>query len=176
MSINLEQEKQRSLSTQEIYEIIDFAVQAAEDNGFINTFVFERALYLFAAIRLQEDRKDEIAELITESPNKAWDALLEDGTIEQLLSDYKLDLDILADAGAQWIKDYTEYAHSARGLLDEVKTFSGDIVEGAVNQLKQYTDNDSIQRVIDTANSWGLNNNIELSNRKYTSENSLFNL
>ena len=59
MSINLDVEKQRKLSTQDMYDILHFAAQSAEDNGFVNSFVFERALLrlfyiLTAKMKLQK--------------------------------------------------------------------------------------------------------------------------
>jgi hypothetical protein len=63
--INLETEKSLALDAQERYDIISFAMDAADDNGFINSFVFERALYCYAAIMLYPEHKEELAELAT---------------------------------------------------------------------------------------------------------------
>jgi hypothetical protein len=40
-------------------------MDAADDNGFINSFIFERALYCYAAIMLYPEHKEELAELAT---------------------------------------------------------------------------------------------------------------
>ena len=46
MTINLDQEKDLQLTAQEVYDILDLAVQAADDNGFVSEYVYERAIYL----------------------------------------------------------------------------------------------------------------------------------
>lgn len=159
MSINLDLEKICKLSCMEQYEIMDFAMQAAEDNGFINSFIFERALYLYAAIVLFQERKEEIAAAIAESLPQAWTKFVEDGTIEQLINDYPDDMNMLADNAQRWYDEYVTYAHSARGLLDTIKIFSGDIVESAANRLVNSTDGD-ISKILDIADSWGMNRNL----------------
>ena len=58
--INLEIEKTLTFSAQDRYDIISFAMDAADDNGFINSFVFERALYCYAFMMLRPERKDEL--------------------------------------------------------------------------------------------------------------------
>lgn len=62
--INLETEKSLALDAQERYDIISFAMDAADDNGFINSFVFERALYCYAAIMLYPEIAEELSEKV----------------------------------------------------------------------------------------------------------------
>ena len=45
--IDFEKEKSLALDAQERYDIIAFAMDAADDDGFINSFIFERALCCF---------------------------------------------------------------------------------------------------------------------------------
>jgi hypothetical protein len=63
--INLETEKSLALNAQERYDIISLAMDAADDNGFINSFIFERALYCYAAIILYPELREELSELAT---------------------------------------------------------------------------------------------------------------
>lgn len=157
--MDLAVEKTKTLSTQEVYEIIDFAVQAAEDNGFLNSFVFERALYCFAAMRFYPERVEEIAGMMEDqSPLVAWDTLLEDGTVDKMLEENSVDLENLAQNGQVWFEEFNEYAHSARGLLNTIQDFSGDIVRQAAEQLKAASDNQQFQEVKAIAESWGMNN------------------
>ena len=158
MAINLTEEKERKLTTQDMYDILHFAVQSAEDNGFVNSFIFERALYEYAAIILFPDRKEEIGRMVAENINNAWDALVQDGTIDKLLDDYSLDMHILADEGNIWLEEYTKYLHSARGLLNTFQMFSGDIVNAAVERFKTVSDDANVQQVLDIADRWGMNN------------------
>ena len=151
-------EKEKTLSTQEMYEILDFAVQAAEDNGFINSFVFVRAMYMYAAIRLYEDRREELQQMINSDLLGSWDELVKDGTIENMNKEFYVDMNLLADYGQVWMDEFTAYAHSARGLLNTIQEFSADIVEQATQRLSSVVSNDDVKKVTDIAQEWGLNN------------------
>ena len=153
-------EKEKTLSTQEMYEILDFAVQAAEDTGFINSFVFVRAMYMYAAIRLYEDRREELQQMINSDLLGSWDELVKDGTIENMNKDFYVDMNLLADYGQVWMDEFTAYAHSARGLLNTIQEFSADIVEQATQRLSSVVSNDDVKKVTDIAQEWGLNNDV----------------
>ena len=92
MAIQLDAEKKRKLSTQDMYDILHFAAQSAEDNGFINQFVYERALYAYAAVILYPDRKQELAAAISNNILDAWDVLIKDGTVENMDKDFSIDM------------------------------------------------------------------------------------
>lgn len=158
MAIDLKIEKELKLSPQEVYDICDFAVQASYDDGFMNSYIFERALYVFAAIRLYEDQADEVTALAAENMNSAWKFLLENNIIEEMCAQYATECDYIATIGEQWFNDYTTYAHSARGLLNTIQTFTGDIVTKAANQFKDLNNGSGIQEVLDISDKWGLNN------------------
>ena len=169
MAINLNEHKTLCLSAQERYDIIDFATQAAEDNGFMNSFIFERALWLFAAIRLCEDRRSEITTLVADDLLNAWDTLLADGTIEDMVANFERELDVLAEEGRIWLEEYTAYAHSARGLLSTLQQFSGDIVKNAAQQFQNMQANGDLQQVFDIASNWGMNNGqVDISESLFT--------
>lgn len=161
MNFDIEKELSRKLSTQDMYDIISFAVDAAMDNGFVNSFVFGRALYLYAAIVLNQSRKEEISHMVAENINDAWDALIEDGTIEDLANTYSMEMEMLAEQGEIWLKEFTGYAHSARGLLSTIQEFSGDIVASAAEQLKKASQEAGVTDVLRIADEWGMNNTIE---------------
>lgn len=161
MNFDLNLEKTRRLSTQDMYDIISFAVDSAVDNGFVNSFIFGRALYLYAAIILVPDRKDEIAHAVAENINTAWDTFIADGTIEDIANEYSVELEALAEQAETWLDEFTAYTHSARGLLNTIQEFSGDIVQAAVNQLKQASSESGVQEVLNIADRWGMNNTIE---------------
>lgn len=158
MAIDLNQEKQRHLSTQEMYDILHFAAQSAEDNGFVNSFVFNRALFEYAAIILYPDRKEEIGALVSANINDAWDSLVADGTIDDMLDNYSLDMEMLGDEGNIWLEEFTKYLHSARGLLNSFQMFSGDIVGAAVERFKSAASDGNAQQILEFADKWGMNN------------------
>jgi hypothetical protein len=157
--MNLDIEKERKISSRDVYEVIDFAMQSAEDNGFINNFIFERALYCYTAMLLLPEEQEGIAAQMSTSPLEAWDYMLEKGIVDKLLADYAEECDYIAEYASAWNKEYTEYSNSARGLLAVAQHFSGDIVENAAQMLGKAQNPDSdIQKTISIANDWGMTN------------------
>lgn len=154
--INLDVEKNRALSTKQICQIEDFAIQSANDGGFLNSYIFERALYVYAAILLLEDKKEDIRAKVTDEGDicAAFDYLISSGLLEQMVQDYPSDIEMLLQVGEQWLKEVETYEHSARGLLDTISTLSGDIVQSAVNQLTQTADG-NVNIIQQFAEQWG---------------------
>ena len=154
-------ETTRTLTSQDIYDIIHFSAQSAEDNGFVNQYVFERALYAYAAIILYPDRKEEIGRMVSNNILDAWDALVSDGTTSDMEKNFSSDIKILGEVGSVWLDDYIKYLQSARGILSSFQEFSGDIIQTAVEKFKTVSDEVGANQVLEIANNWGMNNNPE---------------
>ena len=158
MITDLQQEMNRTLTTEQVTMILDFSIQAAEDNGFISSYIFQRAMYVFAAIILYPDRKEEISELIGADNDirLIWDVLIKDGTAAKMNEEFKNDMIYLGNVGEDWYKEYVAYAHSARGILSVVSDFSGDIVNAAAKKLQETVGSEygNLMKIADT---WGLN-------------------
>jgi hypothetical protein len=161
MAILFETETAKKLTSQDMYDIIHFAAQSAEDNGFVNQFVFERALYAYAAIILYPNRKEELGRIVSDNILDAWDALLADGTIADMNENFAVDMDALGRIGSVWLDDYIKYLQSARGILSSFQEFSGDIIQTAVEKFKTVSDEVGANQVLEIANNWGMNNNPE---------------
>lgn len=157
--INLEIEKTLTFSAQDRYDIISFAMDAADDNGFINSFVFERALYCYAFMMLRPERKDELAPIAAENILTCWNKLIEDNSIKEMIDDYEEEINLLAAEGQVWFEEYSDWAHSARGILDTVQMFSGDIVQNAANMLRNTAEETGVNEILDVANDWGMTRN-----------------
>lgn len=151
-------ETTRKLTSQDIYDIIHFSAQSAEDNGFVNQYVFERALYVYAAIILYPDRKEEIGRMVSNNILDAWDALVSDGTTSDMEKNFSSDIKILGEVGSVWLDDYIKYLQSARGIFSTFQTFSGDIVESTVNRFKDAFNESDAKTVLEIADKWGMNN------------------
>ena len=151
-------ETTRKLTSQDIYDIIHFSAQSAEDNGFVNQYVFERALYAYAAIILYPDRKEEIGRMVSNNILDAWDALVSDGTTSDMEKNFSSDIKILGEVGSVWLDDYIKYLQSARGIFSTFQTFSGDIVESTVNRFKDTFNESDAKTVLEIADKWGMNN------------------
>lgn len=159
MAIQLDAEKKRKLSTQDMYDILHFAAQSAEDNGFINQFVYERALYAYAAVILYPDRKQELAAAISNNILDAWDVLIEDGTVENMDKDFSIDMEELARNGSIWLTDYSGYLQSLRGVFSSFQIFSNDMVDSAVKRFKNTFNDNKAEEVLNILDKWGMNNN-----------------
>lgn len=160
--INLDYEKEKKLSTQDICDILTFAIDNSQSQqGFVNSFVFNRAIYLYAAIILYPDRKEEIASAISENLFDAWDALVEDSTIEKMLNEFEQDLDNLCDIGERWFKDYIDYAHSIQAALSELQLFSGDFLNKMSSNFSQQIIDSGVPQVFDIAEKWGMGNSLD---------------
>jgi hypothetical protein len=174
MAIDLNQEKKRFLSTQDMYDIISFSVAAAEDNGFMNSFILNRALYEYAAIMIHPELKEKYGDMIAENINKAWDAMLEDEIFDELGEEYATDMEMLAENGRIWVNEYTRYSHSVRGLLNNMQLISGDILDVAAQKLKTTVQEEKVDDILGIAKSWGMDNVIEMDRTKPVSEDSVF--
>ena len=175
--INLDLEKTLALDAQERYDVISFAVDAADDNGFINSFILERALYVYAAIMLYPEKKDEVSSLIVNNLISAWNALLNDGTIQEMQEKFKPTIDVLAEEAQIWCDEYADWAHSARGILDLVQQFTGNFVENAASRLQTTAEETGVNNIIDIANEWGMGRDALASHtekEKEIDEESLF--
>ncbi len=172
--IDLEYEKNRKLSTQDMYDIVSFAADASYDNGFLNEFIFERALYVFSAIVFYSEDKEELVSVAAKNINDAWDKIVEEGILDKMKDEYEIDLDKIADIGKIWFEDYREYTLSARGLLNNLQEFSGDIIKNAMNQLKKTSQEEGISQVLELADKWGMNNGIGTPEEKLDMPGSVF--
>lgn len=154
-------EKDIRLTMEQVCIIEDFAAQAANDGGFMNSYVFERALLVFAAIVLYPDRKDEINSMIGEGYDirLAYQTLLESGLLEEMSKDYEGELEYLVTIGETWFQEVKEFEQSARGLLNTISDLSGDIVSQAASKLQAVASGD-VKFVEEFADKWGLNNTL----------------
>ena len=161
MITDLQQEMNRTLTTEQVTMILDFSIQAAEDNGFISSYIFQRAMYVFAAIILYPDRKEEISELIGADNDirLIWDVLIKDGTAAKMNEEFANDMIYLGNVGEDWYREYVAYAHSARGILATVSNFSSSIVDVAASKLKEVGDS-SLADVINIAKTWGMDRDL----------------
>ena len=159
MNINLDQEKNLNLTAQEIYDILDLAIQAAEDDGFISEYVYNRAICLYSVIALYPDLKKEIAKIISEhNPLFAWNYCLDKDYIQALFNEHQSTLDFLEEESKVWLKNYTAYLHSARGIIGTFQGLSADILSQASQRFQDVNNGSNVQEVIKIAENWGFEN------------------
>lgn len=158
MAIELLKEKNCELTAQDRYSIISYAIQAAYDNGFMNAFVFERALYCLAFAVLDTDDleiRQEYFIKIAENPLVFWQNNLD--VIDEMCGNHQETLNILGEEAYAWFSDYTEYAYSMRGLLDNLGDLMNGVTQRAEEELAAMYENDELKSVIGIAEEWGMN-------------------
>ena len=107
--INIEEVLNCPLTSQEIYDMINSCLEEAEDNGFLNQFVFERALVCHEVLLLIEDLDDIDGPMVAENPLTAFDHFLEMGYIQNLIKNHAATVDYIGKIAAQYFEDYEKY-------------------------------------------------------------------
>ena len=154
--INLETEKSLALDAQERYDIIAMAMDAADDNGFINSFIFERALYVYAAIYLYPEHQESISKAAAQNLIKAWNILIENDFLINMVEEHEQVLEQLSKEANIWYEEYSDWAHSARGILEMIQEYSGNIVQGAASRLTSTAQETGVTELLEIAKDWGM--------------------
>ena len=150
--IKLIEEKECALSSKDRYDILNFAITAAFTGEFVSSFIYERALYCYAAIILMENSADEIRQIISEDLISGWDKLVKETDIIQEMSEkYNSDLALLAEEAWMWFDEYNKYATSARGILSLVEQFTDGAVVNAASSFKNAAEKSGVSEILKIA-------------------------
>ena len=157
--INIAREQELKLTAQEIYDIISLAVEAADDDGFINSYIFERAVVEFTILSLYEEYankyngNDVLANVLG-----VWNEMLEDGILARFVQDYPEEQAYVFEIAAQWVIEYEKCAHSVRGLLASMSGFTNKLVERYQNIAKEMSPEamDSMEWITKIAEEYGI--------------------
>ena len=163
VNINLTEEKDNIFSARARYDIIADAIEAAYDDGFMNGFIFPRVVLLGIASQYFEDDFEYDRETF-ESPRLAiktmplelWDLNLQNDVLIKTVDAIPLEVNDILQTGNLWFMDYTSYAYSLRGLLDNIMPVMENITQNADTDLQALLNNGQIQQAINTGKEWGL--------------------
>ena len=176
--INIEEVLNCPLTSQEIYDMINSCLEEAEDNGFLNQFVFERALVCHEVLLLIEDLDDIDGPMVAENPLTAFDHFLEMGYVQNLVKNHTATVDYIGKIAAQYFEDYEKYLLSVGGVLNKAEIFSSEVLQNMAGQMNDLTKNGDMQETLKIANEWGMNRQPLAAENPVDSEkvlNSLFN-
>ena len=154
--INIEEVLNCPLTSQEIYDMINSCLEEAEDNGFLNQFVFERALVCHEVLLLIEDLDDIDGPMVAENPLTAFDHFLEMGYIQNLVKNHTATVDYIGKVAAQYFADYEKYLLSIGGVLNKAEIFSSEVLQNMAGQMNDLTKNDEIKETLKIAKEWGM--------------------
>ena len=177
--INIEEVLNCPLTSQEIYDMINSCLEEAEDNGFLNQFVFERALVCHEVLLLIEDLDDIDGPMVAENPLTAFDHFLEMGYIQNLVKNHTATVDYIGKVAAQYFEDYEKYLLSVGGVLNKAEIFSSEVLQNMAGQMNELTKNGDIQETLKIADEWGMNRQPSKVENPVNSEqvlDSLFNI
>lgn len=158
ITINIPVEKDYFITPQQTYDIISAAIEDAYDNGFINKYVFYRAMlsHLYVTLEnLDEINSAEEHMNIHTSPLEYWYEHI-DG-ISEMLDKYQKEMSYLEETASQWIQDYIEYAYSLRGLLDNISTLVASGAEKVQQEYDNFTNSNDLKEAMKIAEEWGFN-------------------
>ena len=155
--INIEEVLNCPLTSQEIYDMINSCLEEAEDNGFLNQFVFERALVCHEVLLLIEDLDDIDGPIVAENPLTAFDHFLEMGYIQNLIKNHTATVNYIGKIAAQYFEDYEKYLLSVGGVLNKAEIFSSEVLQNMAGQFNDLTKNGDIQETLKIADEWGMN-------------------
>lgn len=177
--INIEEVLNCPLTSQEIYDMINSCLEEAEDNGFLNQFVFERALVCHEVLLLIEDLDDIDGPMVAENPLTAFDHFLEMGYVQNLIKNHAATVDYIGKIAAQYFADYEKYLLSIGGVLNKAEIFSSEVLQNMAGQMNDLTKNDEIKETLKIAKEWGMDRQPPQVENPVDSEkvlNSLFNV
>jgi hypothetical protein len=150
--INIEEVLNCPLTSQEIYDMINSCLEEAEDNGFLNQFVFERALVCHEVLLLIEDLDDIDGPMVAENPLVAFDHFLEMGYIQNLVKNHADTVDYIGKVAAQYFEDSEKYLLSIGGVLNKAEIFSSEVLQNMAGQMNDLTKNGDLQETLKIAN------------------------
>lgn len=158
--VNITLEKQSKITSTDINNLLAFAMEQSETDGFLNRFVFERAMYLYLYLLLcDESEKDGIRSVLTsEGVLVAWQSLVADGKVDSLLANHETEVQLVQDAGDAVFADYKSYSESFRGAFCNVQERASSNMEKVASQMAAIMDSDKYQDVLAIADKWGANN------------------
>ena len=140
-----------------MYDMINSCIEAAEDNGFLNQFVFERALVCHEILNLVEDLDDLAGSRVAENPLTAFDQFLEQGQIDELIANHKDAVEYIGQVAAQYFEDYEKYLLSIGGVLNKAEIFSSEVLQNMAGQVQTLTTNQDVKEALRIADEWGMN-------------------
>lgn len=169
--IKVPQEKKSRLDAREINAIIMGAFDEATDGGFVNRFMFERAMYVYAYIVISSkngDKNDIASSIDGQSVLDIWNTLLQDGTAEKVMKEYENELVLVQDAANDMFDDYRDYQRSIRGVAGAV----GGIIDNITNSLSTIAEtglsSEQYKEIMDIASKWGLKDAIKDNDKNLT--------
>lgn len=141
------------MKSQDIYSAINYAIDAANDDGYLNHFVFVRALDVaLATIEYPLDVE------INENDNvfDIYDKLKDKGIVDKIR--YDVDMADIYDQAHTEYYNYQQHLDSFGGSMNTFMDFMNAKFSQGISELKEKINSEDIERVQTIAENWGLDN------------------
>lgn len=174
ITINIPVEKEYFITPQQTYDIISAAIEDAYDNGFINKYVFYRAMLSHLYVTLEDLDETNAAEEhmnVHISPLGYWYEHID--VISDMIDKYQKEMNYLEETTSQWIQDYIEFAYSTRGMIDNLSDLMEDMTQRAEDDLLSIKAQDQLKTAMEIADKWGMNNDVEVDIQDETIESTI---
>lgn len=157
--VSLDVLKEFPLTSQEIYDIINNAIDAANDEGFLSSFVFCRAFNCYLALALvdEDEIEDWMYPALQENPVSAWDSFMKNGLLDKVAAAYQDECRVLADIAGEYFEEYQAYSLSLGGSVNRAVDVLNNYLEKTLDGYKNLVQNADVQDALRIAEEWGMN-------------------
>ncbi len=163
--IDLNLEKESLFSAADIYGILDISMQYADENSFLNYYVYERCVMLNALKIYNPELLDEIADLMEQNVLEAWDKYLQNGELKKMYEDpdskVSTGLDLLLEASEDYFYSYKDFVQSIRAVAVDFSQVVGKGAKDGQASLANIFTNDNVEEIREIADKWGINNKLQ---------------
>lgn len=141
------------MKSQDIYSAIDYALDTATDNGYLNHFLFIRALNVaLALVEYPLDVKVNDGDTVLD----IYDRLKEKGIIDKMIHD--VDMSDIYDQAHTEFYNYQQHLDSFGGSMNVFMDFINKKFSQGITELKEKISSEDIEKVQAIAENWGMNN------------------
>lgn len=152
-----EQERSCKLEPQKVYDVVAMTVDAANDEGFINPYILDRALVEFFVTAISDDLNDKYFERLAHGEiNGVWKDMLKDDTVFSTLDDESASFEFVCNVAADWCDAYKEYLSSPACVVNAIQKITSDMSNAMNGTINNALTDENINEVMKIATDWGM--------------------
>ena len=155
MKFDLELEKNKELSSSQMYSIIEFSLLGSTVDGIFYPPLYERSLYVFTCVvAYPELQENDFAVIAGTNVLAGWDYLLENGYIDKVIKEYPNTLQILENTSDEYVDAYQKAINSVRGVLMDMNLKSEELISQAEESFMKTLNSEDVQSVEGIMQKW----------------------
>jgi hypothetical protein len=156
-----EQERGCKLEPQKVYDVVAMTVDAANDEGFINPYILDRALVEFFVTAISDDLNDKYFERLARGEiNGVWKDMLKDDTVFSTLDDESASFEFVCNVASDWCDAYKEYLSSPACVVNAIQKITSDMSNAMNGTINNALTDENINEVMKIATDWGMLNDV----------------